>query len=47
MTATNPTAIRKNAVPMTLTWTGTPTRAEPQMKIGNVDVRPAVKLVIT
>ncbi len=47
MIATNPTAIRKNAVPMTLTWTGTPTRAAPQMKIGKVVVRPAVKLVMT
>ena len=47
VTTTKPTAIRKNVVPITLTWTGTPIRAEPQMKIGNVFVRPAVKIVIT
>ena len=46
-TTTKPTAMRKNAVPMTLTWTGTPIRADPQMKIGNVFVRPAVNEVIT
>ncbi len=42
-----PSAIRKNALAMTLTWGGTETRAAPQTKSGNVCVPPELKYVTT
>ena len=47
MTSIRPAATRKIIEPITLTCGGTPTRAAPQTKSGNVIVGPALKCVIT